>query len=570
MELRAQRRSILLGLGCSGMAALLYSGTTWFVKFVLDAVQQGDTHMLTILSGAVIGLFFLKYWFTRGQSFFLSLAAARLTADLRIRLYSKLLRLPLSYFTDKRAGNIQSVLLNDINVYQSAISIVRDSIDGPVKVIAGLVTIFVLQWKLALLSFAILPVMAWFIQRNSKRMRVAQRLVQEDMGVVSANISESLQGMRVVKAFAAEERMTEGFTGHVEASFDSQMQAARQVALLRPMVELIGATALALVVYFCGTLVQSKQLTVAHLGAFIMALDVINQGFKNIGSMSNTVAQVRAATDRIYEEVLSVPEPEDSAHTKALEQSVRGEIEFDNVDYSYADGTPALCRVSFKIRSGETLALVGPSGAGKSTIADLLLRFDNPTCGSIRLDGVDLRELNSRWLREHIGVVPQQTFLFSGTIAQNIALGTPNATPNVIEQAARAANAHDFVVSKEDGYQTELGERGARLSGGEAQRIAIARAIAKSPQILLLDEATSNLDPNSERLVQGALEKIMQGRTTLLIAHRLSTAARADRIAVLSRGQIIEIGTHQELMAMGRAYAKMYDAFRGGILGDEL
>ncbi len=565
-ELRAQKKLIVAGLLCSAGAAALLSTYPVFVKFVLKAVGNHDATMLAYLSLAVIVIFGVKYFFTRGQTFYLSKAATRLTSDLRIRLFDKLMRLPVSYFNDKRAGQIQSVLTNDVNVYQNAIAAVRDSIDGPIKALGGIVTIFIINWQLALASMAVLPFMIFAIQRNSRKMKDAQADVQQDLANLTAMMQESLQGTRIVKAFSAEDTMSSRFKRLVETSFESQVRAVRRVASLRPMVEMIGAVALAIVVYLCGRLVASDALKVDDLGAFIIALDVINQGFKNVASMFNTVAQVQAATDRIYEEVLDQPEHiADQPGARTLEHP-SGRVEFRNVSFTYPDGTEALHRVSFTVEPGTSLALVGPSGAGKSTIADLMLRFYDPTEGEILFDGIDIRQLQASWLRQQIGVVPQQTFLFAGSISENIRLGDPDASELDVAEAAQHAHALGFIDQMPNRLQTELGERGIRLSGGEGQRIAIARAIVRKPTMLLLDEATSNLDAVSEKAVQEALEEIMKSRTTLFIAHRLTTAARADRILMLRRGEVVELGSHTELMAMDGAYAGMYRAFTSGVL----
>lgn len=569
-ELAGQRKPIALGLVCSGVSAALLSATAWFVKFILDAVEKAQSERLAWLSLAVIALFGVKYWFTRGQAYYLSLAATRLTSNLRIRLFDKLMRLPISYFNEKRAGSIQSVLTNDVGVYQGAITIVKDAVDGPIKLVAGIATIFVIQWQLALASMVVLPIMVWVIQRNGKRMKVAQADVQEDLARLNGMAQESLQGVRIVRAFGAESAMGARFRELVEASFASQMRAARRIAALRPMVELIGALALALVVYLCGRLVGTGQLTVSQLGAFIMALDVINQGFKNLASLDSTYKQVQAASDRIHREILDVPEPLADAADAIELPNPEGRIEFRNVGFVYPDGTQALRNVDFVIEPDRSLALVGPSGAGKSTIADLLLRFYDPTEGEILFDGVDIRRLKSDWLRAQIGVVPQQTFLFAGSIADNVRLGDPEATESDVLEALEAAHATSFVLREERGLDAELGERGVRLSGGEAQRVAIARAVVRRPTVLLLDEATSNLDAVSERAVQEALDEIMRCRTTLVIAHRLSTAARANAVLVLRRGEVVEHGTHAELMERGGAYASMYRAFAGGLLEDEV
>lgn len=561
----SQKRPLSIGLACSAGSAILLGLTTLLIKETLSAVENGQPQRLSMMALAVVGIYGARYFLTRGQMTYLSQAAAQLTTDLRKKLFAKLQRLPLSYFNEKRSGSIQSVLTNDVNVYQSAVTSVRDAIDGPIKVLIGFVSIFVIQWQLALVSLAILPFMTVFIQRNAKKMRVAQAQVQEDLGNLTAVTQEQLLGTRVIKAFGAEDVSIARFGSLADKTYESQMRAARRVAALKPMVELIGAAALAITVYFCGYLVTHGQLTVAQLGSFIYSLDVINQGAKNLGALRQTMAQVQAAADRIHEEILDVPETvTDSNGARELPVPV-GRVEFRDVTFEYPDGTKALDKLNFVIEPGTSLALVGPSGAGKSTIADLLLRFHDPTGGQILFDGIDIRELKTAWYRKQFGVVPQQTFLFAGTVRDNILLGAPYADESSIHEAAKMAHADDFVNSSSLRYDTALGERGVRLSGGEGQRIAIARALVRDPLVLVLDEATSNLDAVSEKAVTEALDEVMHTRTTLFIAHRLTTAARADKILVLRRGEAVESGSHQELLAAGGTYAAMFKAFATGV-----
>lgn len=518
---------------------------------------------------AVVALFGLKYFFTRSQTFFLSLASTRLASDLRKQLYDKLQRLPTPYFTSKRSGSIQSVLTNDVNVYQTAVSLIRDSIDGPFKAVAALITIFLIQWQLALVALLFIPVLAWFVQRNGRKMKQDQGRVQEDLATLAGVTSEAIGGMRVVKAFAAEERMSEVYSGLVERSFQSQVRAIRRFAQLRPMVELVGALSLATILYICGHMARAGQLQISQIVALTLALDVINQGARALSNVNNTYNQVQAAADRIYREVLDVPEEENAPGGRILTDVV-GRLTFENVTFEYPDGTKALDQVSFEIEPGTSLALVGPSGAGKSTLADLALRFYQPTTGRILLDGIDIREFDLTWYRRLFGVVPQQTFLFAGTIEENLRLGKPDASPDQFQRATRLAHADVFIDRAPERYQTLLGERGAKLSGGEGQRLAIARALLRDPKLLLLDEATSNLDAESERAVTEALDEVMQKRTTLFIAHRLTTAMRADRILVLRRGQVIEQGAPQALVQQDGVFAGMWRAFNSGMLEGEI
>jgi subfamily B ATP-binding cassette protein MsbA len=408
------------------------------------------------------------------------------------------------------------------------------------------------------------------IQKNSRKVRATQVKVQSDLADLNAATNEAIQGTRIVKAFSAEERTERSYRALVQQTLKSQLSTIRRTSTIQPLVELIGAVAVALVMYIGGVLTSHGEMQVAGLMSLIYALDVVNQGMKNLASVSNTYSQVQAAADRIYGEVLDYPEQHDAELGKKELASATGKVEFKEVGFTYPDGTRALCSISFSIEPGTSLALVGPSGAGKSTIADLVLRFYDPTEGQILFDGVDVRELKASWLRNQIGVVPQQTFLFAGSIAENIRLGAPEASDDEIRQAAKTAHADVFVEMIPEQYKTALGERGVRLSGGEMQRIAIARAVVRKPTVLLLDEATSNLDAVSEKAVQEALEEVMRGRTTLFIAHRLTTAARADKILVLSHGEVVEYGSHEDLMAKGGVYAGMFKAFSRGVIDESV
>jgi subfamily B ATP-binding cassette protein MsbA len=580
-DLAKQRRSIIKGLLCVLVTSILTGSTAWIVKGAIGSIEhlvafsreaskdlaERDSLVQALAGycGIVVVIFITKYWFTRGQSFYLSEAANRLSSDLRVRMFEKLMRLPVSYFSEKRTGAIQSVLTNDVSVYQSAVAIIRDSLDGPVKVVVALVTIFVIQWPLGLLAAVLIPIMAYVLNKNAQKMRRAQTQVQSDLATVGAVTSEALLGARVVKAFGAEASVSQEYSRLVGRSLDSQMYAANQVAKLRPLVELIGAVALAAFFFASGLLAADGRLVVADVAAMALAMDAVNQGFRGLAGVSNTLASVQAASSRIYEEVLDAPEAHENVGGIQL-AGLQSRLEFHDVSFAYPDGTQALKNVSFLIEPGTSLALVGPSGAGKSTIADLVLRFYDPTEGKITLDGTDIRELDLQWYRRQIGVVPQHTFLFSGSIADNLRLCAPDATDDELRWALKTAHAEEFTAEMSTRPTEELGESGMRLSGGQRQRIAIARALLRRPPMLLLDEATSALDATSEKLITEALNEMMQGRTTLFIAHRLTTAARASRILVLRRGEVAESGTHAELMASGGAYAGLFRAFSGGIL----
>lgn len=532
--------------------------------------RKSALERLGVLCLLIVALFLTKYWFTRGQAYFLTHAASDLSANLRKRIFEKLQRLPLSYFHAKRSGSIQSVLTNDVLVFQNSVQIVRDTLDGPVKAVSAFAMIVWIQWQLALISLGVLPIMAYVIYRNGRRMKAAQAQVQENLAELSAFSNEAVLGIKVVKAFSAEDRVAGAFNERIRDTLKSQLRAARRFASLRPMVELIGASALALVIYICGHLAFRGAVHVADIAAIIFALDVVNQGFRSIGNVNNTYNQVQAATDRIYREVLDVPEEHEPEGAQSLPEPTRGQVTFERVSFSYPGGEPVLKDVSFEIPAGESLALVGASGAGKSTVADLLLRFYDPSEGHVKVDGVDVQTLSRSWLRSQMAVVPQHTFLFAGSIAANIRLGKSNATDEEVRRAAKEAHVTPFVDPLPKGFEETVGERGVRLSGGEIQRIAIARALVRQPKVLILDEATSNLDSESERAVQSALQDVMHGRTTLIIAHRLSTAARADRILVLRKGEVVEQGSHSGLLSQGGVYASMYRTYSSGVIDEPL
>lgn len=568
--LKEQRGTLILGLVCVLGGALLDLAPAAFIKWAVDAIADGNTYQAGMMAIWIVTLYSVKYFFTRGQMLFLNMAAHRVTANLRLQLFRKLQSLPIAYFNTARTGAIQSVITNDVAVIQTGVPLVKDVMSAPVRLMGGVFLLLYLNWRLALISVAILPIIAFAIVRTSKRVRQSQKEVQENLSDMTATMQESLNAVRIVRAFSAEERQSSRFANDIEATYHSNMKVVNRMASLKPLIEVIGACAIAVIMYLGARFVAAGNMTAGDLFSFVYLLDVIKNGATGIGNISSVYSQVAAATDHIYKEVFDVetdvPDDEDAQTI----ESPSGRIVFDNVSFSYPDGTPALHNVSFVIEPGETVALVGRSGAGKSTIADLLLRFYDPTEGSITFDGVDLRRLDSKWLRKQVGVVPQQTLLFSGSLLDNIRFGKPEATSDEVRAAAYASHADEFISEMPDGYHTFVGEKGVRLSGGEMQRIAIARALIIDPRIMLLDEATSALDSISEKHVQTALEDVTKDRATLLIAHRLSTAANADRIIVLSRGKIVEQGSHSQLFEMNGTYAGMYRAFSAGLIDGTL
>lgn len=574
-ELVGQRRPIFIGLVCTFLASALYGWSISLTQRILADLERvskyklpQDFDAMKVSALLIVGVFAIRYVFVRGQTYFLAEAVARLTNSLRQKLLHKLMRLPVTYFNENRSGAIQSVLTNDVNVFQSAVQILRDSIEAPVKAIFALAIILVMQWQMALVTLFLIPLLGVIVHQNSKKMRKAQKQVQIDLGEVGAVTQEVLQGVRVIKAFGAEDHVDQSYAKMIHKSLKSQLRAANLVARLRPLVEMLGAVGLTLAILIGGYIALHGEMSVSKVAVLAFALDAINQGFRGISNLSSTYSSVQGAADRIYSEVLDVPLPPEHTGRQRLEK-IHGHIEFRDVSFVYPDGTWALRHVSFEILPGSSLALVGPSGAGKSTIADLLQRFYEPTSGQILIDGVDLKHLDVSWLRSQIGVVPQHTFLFAGGIDENLRLGTPEATEEQLTKALQMAHALDFSKEFRDRNVPVLGERGVRLSGGQMQRIAIARALVRDPAILLLDEATSALDAASEKAVTEALAEVMETRTTMFIAHRLTTAARADSILLLKRGEVVEQGSHRDLMEQGGEYAALFRVFSSGFLGDD-
>ncbi len=573
-ELLGQKRSIMIGVGSSALAASLYGLTLNYTQSAVDTIDVlHKTHESSKFDDLakycliLVLIFLLRYIFVRFQTYYLAEAVARLTTALRKKLMSKLLRLPVTYFNEKRSGAVQSILTNDVNVFQSAVQILRDSVEAPIKALVSLSYIVFMQWQMAVVTFLMIPVLGIIVNQNSKKMRRAQADVQVDLAEVGAVTQETLQGVRVVKSFSAEAQMDKQYASLIQKSLNSQLRTAKLVAKLKPLVELLGAVGLILAFLIGGWLALHGDLRVSKMVVLAIALDNINQGFRGISGLSSTYSAVQAAADRIYGEILDVPEPPEHSGSLQL-KTVKGEIEFRNVSFAYPDGTPALMNVSFTIEPGTSLALVGPSGAGKSTIADLLLRFYEPSDGAIYLDGVNIKDLDVAWLRNQVGVVPQQTFLFAGSIDDNLRLGAPEASEEQIGKALRMAHAENFTAEFRERNLPVLGERGVKLSGGQMQRIAIARALIREPSLLLLDEATSALDAASEQAVTEALQEVMETRTTLFIAHRLTTAARATKILLLKRGQVVEIGSHRELVDKDGEYAALFRLFSAGVLED--
>jgi subfamily B ATP-binding cassette protein MsbA len=542
---------------------LLFSGTNGVMPFLIrhifdDVFTAKDRAMLQVLPVVIIGVFLLRGLVSFGSTYLTEYVGQRIIADLRRELNEHIQRLPLSFFNRTPTGTIVSRVTNDVALVRSALT---DSVAAVLKDASSLVILvavaFYQDWLLALIAFVVFPAAVLPVLRLSKRLRQVARRGQASMGQLSTLLQETIQGNRVVKAFGMEEYEHRRFDAENENLFRLAMKSTRIRAFTTPMMEILAAFGIAGVVWYGGYSVIEGGRTQGAFLAFLTALFLLYEPFKGLARTNTVVQQALGAAERVTELLDTPREVADRPGARVL-AGIREGVRFDRVSFRY-ERDWVLRDVSLEIPRGQIVALVGMSGGGKSTLADLIPRFYDVTEGAIYIDGVDIRDYTLASLRRQIAVVTQHTFLFNDTVLANIAYGNAATDMERVVAAARAANAHEFIQRLPQGYHTVVGELGVKLSGGERQRIAIARALLKDAPLLILDEATSALDSESERLVQDALERLMENRTTLVIAHRLSTVRRADRIYVLVRGRVVEQGTHEELLALNAEYRKLYD-----------
>ncbi len=533
--------------------ALNYIYTATFgTEFVLS-------NMLIMLAGVTIVMNLLSNLFRYLSAWTVENMRTRSLQRIRNEMFDKVAGMNVGYFSDQRKGDIMSRITADVGVVQFCITnTLQVAFREPLLIVGFIVLMLSISWQLSLFSILFLPVVALIIGSIVKRLRHPALKGQQRMGDMNSVLDESLSGIKVIKSYNATDYIRRKFAAINGEYSRLMLSMARRQQLASPMSEFLGISAVSVLIVFGGALVTSGSLSAAGFVAFIAAFSQITRPVRSFVDQFANINNGIAAGERIFALLDAAPEIEDKPEARTLTE-FRDSIEFRGVGFSYDGQRQVLDDVSFTIRKGETVALVGPSGGGKSTLSELIPRFYDTTQGDILIDGVSVRDYTQESLRDHISVVAQDTVLFNDTIEGNLSLGRLGATHEEIVAAAKVANAHDFIMQTPDGYRTNIGDRGTKLSGGQRQRLSIARAVLKNPDILILDEATSALDTESEKLVQDALNTLLEGRTSVVIAHRLSTIHNADKIIVVDGGRIAEQGTHAELMARGGIYAHLIE-----------
>jgi subfamily B ATP-binding cassette protein MsbA len=553
---RARMVVAILALIVSAALSLVFPAV---ISSVVDSVlQQRDFRLLDQITLGLLLVFLLRSLTSLIENYNLNFIGESLVFDLRRQVYSHLQTLSLGFFAARRVGELVSRLSSDVTAMRTVLtSNVNVLLQQTFIMIGAIVVMLALNWRLTLFILVLTPVMVGVATAFGIFLRRTSTQIQDELAGATVVTEEVLQNIREVKSFVREPYEIERYEGALGRAFRAAVRLLRIRSVFGPLIAFLGFGALALILWFGGREVLDGRITGGQLIGFLIYGLTVAGALGSLVGLYTSVQEALGATKRIFQILDTQPDIVDAPNATTLPR-VEGRITFKDVTFSYDARQDVLHGINLEIAPGEILALVGPSGAGKSTIFNLIPRFYDPTVGSVAVDGMNLRAVTQASLRQQIGIVPQETLLFGGTIRENIRYGRLEASESDIIEAAKAANAHDFIMELPDQYETIVGERGIRLSGGQRQRVAIARAILKDPRILLLDEATSSLDSESEHLVQEALARLMQNRTTVIIAHRLSTIKVAHRIAVLDRGSLVELGSHDELMARGGLYAKLY------------
>jgi len=528
-------------------------------KLLNNVLLEKNEFYLKAVTIALPFLLLIKGIFFFFQNYVMAYVGQKMIIGIRYDVFAHLQKVSLSFFSKKSTGHIISRLTNDVNVLQFMVHGSMNIIVDIITVIMLVSYLFYLHWKLTLLVFIVLPLIGGIVAKFSSKLRRAGHNIQSKVADVTSILHEAISGVHITRAFTMEEKEIQKFHEKDKETMKANLKGVKLQNTVVPLVELMNTIGIAIVMYYGGLIVISGELTTGELIGFLAACGMTFTPIKKLTSVNSVFQQSISAAERVFDIMGEEPEEHNNQDMIVLDK-VEGKVDFENVSFSYDGKTEVISGLELHTNPGEIVALVGPSGAGKSTLVSLIPRFYAVNSGRILIDGYDINNLNIRSIRKHIAVVPQDTILFSGTIAENIAYGRPDASMEDIIEAAKMANAHRFITEFKEGYNTLAGERGTLLSGGQRQRIAIARALLRDAKILILDEATSALDSESESLVQEALEKLMKNRTTFVIAHRLSTIRKADKICVIDNGKVVQIGTHSELLEKGGEYRQIYNA----------
>lgn len=544
---------LVMGVAAINLALLRLAGSIWDVITV-----RHDGDRMTELIGLFIGLVLIQGLCSMGHSYLTAWISQHIVADFRRHLFGHLQTLAVSFFARRRTGELLSRLMNDVAVIQSLVTETPiDSAKQFVTLVGGIALLLTMNWRLCLLILLLLPLVVLVAKLFGRKIKVLSTSIQDQTAVLSTLVEEVISGIRIVKSFVQSKREMARFAAQVDQAVRLTLRRAGIMAVFLPVISLLTFSAAAAVLWYGGRQVIEGTVTPGELFAFVLLAGILIGPFSSAARVFTQIKEAQGAMQRVLEILDSQPEIRDEPSAQPL-AIVAGHVRAQGVGFAYDPRSPVISNLSFEAKPGEIIAIVGPTGAGKTTVINLIHRFYDPTEGRLTVDGFDLRHVSVESWYKQIALVPQETILFGGTILDNIRYGNPDASEAAVQEASSAAHAHVFIVELPDGYQTVVGEKGVNLSGGQRQRIAIARAILKNPRILLLDEATSSLDSESERLVQEALERLMKGRTTFVVAHRLSTIQRADRILVLDKGTLVEEGTHTELMECKGLYHYLY------------